>query len=101
MKDGMKTGITERPGGVWKSSNAGFPMKGSGIRFADSDDRGFPLNRKTGRGLEIQQCWISGEGAGILSKSGGFRKSWILKTGGSPLNRKTGGSPLNRKTGRG
>jgi hypothetical protein len=26
MKDGMKTGITERPGGVWKSE--GFPMKG-------------------------------------------------------------------------
>jgi hypothetical protein len=26
MEDGMKTGITERRGGVWKSE--GFPMKG-------------------------------------------------------------------------
>ena len=41
MNDGMKTEVTERRGGVWKSF--GFPMKGSGIRFADSDDRGFPL----------------------------------------------------------
>ena len=40
MKDGVKTGITERQGGVWKPE--GFPMKGSGIRFADSDDRGVP-----------------------------------------------------------
>ena len=37
----MKIGVTERQGGVWKSE--GFLMKGSGIRFADSDDRGFPL----------------------------------------------------------
>ena len=33
MKDGMKPEVTERRGGG----------KGSGIRFADSDDRGFPL----------------------------------------------------------
>jgi hypothetical protein len=54
IKDGVKTKVTERRGGVWKSSNTGFLMKGSGIREADSDegvwnpalldsdDRGFP-----------------------------------------------------------
>jgi hypothetical protein len=31
MEDGVKTGITERRGRVWKSE--GFLMKGSGIRF--------------------------------------------------------------------
>jgi hypothetical protein len=38
MEDGIKKGIDERRGGVWKSE--GFPMKGSRIREADSDDRG-------------------------------------------------------------
>jgi hypothetical protein len=36
MEDGMKTGITERRVGVWKSE--GFPMKN-----LDSEDRGSPL----------------------------------------------------------
>ena len=53
MKDGMKTGITERRGGVWKSE--GFPMKGSGIRFADSDDRGVHPKMKA---LHVPQRYI-------------------------------------------
>ena len=56
MKDGMKTGITERPGGGSGIPRSGILMKGSGIllksfgfRIADSDDRGFPLVKTTER----------------------------------------------------
>jgi len=49
MKNGMKTGITERPGGVWKSfqnppdfEDAGFPMKGLESSFAGFGRPGVP-----------------------------------------------------------
>jgi hypothetical protein len=41
------------------------------------------VTERQGGGLEILR--ISDEGAGIFSKSEGFRRSWIRKTEGSPL----------------
>jgi len=41
MGKGKELEFSEGPGGLESASR--ILMKGSGIRFADSDDRGFPL----------------------------------------------------------
>jgi len=43
MKDGMKTGITERPGGVWNPASRDSDEGVWNPALLDSDDRGFPL----------------------------------------------------------